>query len=203
MNPYAFSGGIRECMPEATTTDGEPKREALTSSPRLPADANRSLRWGAYLIALAGIGFIVNALGMLYRVFFDPGFEAGVDALGGVTRADLAATNHAVVHYIDHLHVNVAGLMVAAGLAMIALAWYGVRRGQRWAWVTAIMIPVVFLAHSLPIHQTAGFSFDALTHLGPGLVWLPALIVGAGLAYHGLQASDSSAGKQDGSDRYE
>lgn len=179
-------------MSEATTTEGEPRSKVRANSTHLPADTSRSLRWGAYLIATAGIGFIVNALAMLYRVFFDPGFEAGVDALGGMTRAELAATNHEVVHYIDHLHVNVAGLMGAAGIAMIALAWYGVRRGQQWAWATAIAIPVVFLVQSLPIHQTASFSFDALTHLGPGLVWLPALLVGAGLAYHGLRSVDHS-----------
>lgn len=177
-------------MPEATTTKDESRSETLTDSTHLPADTNRRLRWGAYLIALSGIGFIVNALAMLYRVFFDPGFEAGVDALGGVTRAELAATNPEVVHYIDHLHVNVAGLMAAAGVAMIALAWYGIRRGQRWTWAAAITIPLVFLVHSLPVHQTAGFSFDALAHLGPGLVWLPALLLGAVLAYHGLRSTD-------------
>ena len=177
-------------MSEATPTDGESSDRALTDHTYAPADAGRSLRWGAYLIAVSGIGFVVNALAMLYRVLFDPGFEAGVHALGGTTRAELAATNHEVVHYIDHLHVNVAGLMGAAGIAMIALAWYGVRRGQRWAWATAVAVPVVFLAHSLPVHQTAGFSFDALAHLGPGLLWLPALIAGAVLAHHGLR-SDS------------
>lgn len=177
-------------MPEPTTTEGESRNEILADRTHLPADDSRSLRWGSYLIAVAGIGFIVNALAMLYRVFFDPGFEAGVDVLGGMTRAELAATNHEAVHYIDHLHVNVAGLMVAAGIAIIALAWFGVRRGQRWALATAIAIPVVFLTHSLPIHQTAGFSFDMVAHLGPGLVWLPALLVGAGLAYRGLRSLD-------------
>lgn len=173
-------------MSEATPTDVEPSTDPTGSAHR-PAGAARSLRWGAYLLAVSGIGFVANALAMLYRVFFDPGFEAGVHTLGGATRAELAATNHEAVHYIDHLHVNVAGLMGAAGIAMVALAWYGVRRGQRWAWATAVAIPVVFLAHSLPVHRTAGFSFDALAHLGPGLLWLPALLAGAVLAYHGLR----------------
>lgn len=183
------------CMADATQTEDGASTESLAGSTHLPADASRTLRWGAYLIAVSGIGFLVNALAMLYRVVFDPGFEAGVDTLGGVTRADLAATNHEVVHYIDHLHVNVAGLMAAAGIAMVVLAWYGVRRGHRWAWATAVTIPVVFLAHSLPVHQTAGFSFDAVAHLGPGLVWLPAFTVGAALAYHGLRTVDQSEGR--------
>lgn len=183
-------------MARATQADGESNGEALTDTARLPADGDRSLRWGAYLIALSGIGFVANALAMLYRAFFDPGFEAGVDALGGVTRAKLAATNPEVVHYVDHLHVNVAGLMAAAGIAVIALAWFGVRRGQRWAWWTAVAIPVVFLAHSVPVHRTAGFSFDALAHLGPGLVWLPALLAGATLAHRGLRSVDRRNGRE-------
>lgn len=178
-------------MSEPTTADGEQTTNAKIDSRHLPADASRSLRWGAYLIGVSGIGFVVNGLAMLYRVFFTTEFEAGVETLGGVTRPELASTNHEVLHYINHLHVNVAGLMVAAGIAMIALAWYGIRRGQWWAWATAVALPIVFLAHSLPIHQTAGFSFDAVLHLGPGVIWLPALIAGTVLAYQGLHSLDA------------
>lgn len=179
-------------MSDTTATERE-SRNALADPTSVPADANRPLRWGAYLIAVSGVGFVLNAIAILFRVYFDPGFEAGVETLGGTTRAELATTNPEVVHYIDHLHVNVAGLMGAAGIAMVVLAWYGIRRGQRWAWATAIAIPTVFLAHSLPVHQTAGFSFDAIAHLGPGLVWVPALVVGALLAYRGLRADEQAA----------
>lgn len=165
----------------------------VTIDPSLPAGESRSVRWGSSLLAISGIGFIANGIAMLYRVFFTPGFEAGVEALGGVTRPELATTNHELLHYVDHLQVNIAGLMIAAGIAVIALSWFGVRRGQRWALATAISIPVVFLAHSLPIHQTAAFSFDTIQHLGPGVVWLPAVVVGAGLAYRGLRSADRPA----------
>lgn len=178
-------------MSEHSTT--ERTTDGTIESP-IPAGENRSLRWGSYLLGLSGIGFIINGIAMLYRVFFTPGFESGVETLGGVTRVELAATNHELVHYVDHLQVNIAGLMVAAGIAVIALSWFGVRRGERWALFTAISIPVIFLAHSLPIHQTAAFSFDAIQHLGPGVVWLPALVSGAGLAYLGLRSANRSAG---------
>jgi|GEM_PF-1075701 len=178
-------------MSEHTTTE---RSTDVTIESSLPADESRSLRWGSYLLALSGIGFLVNGIAMVYRVFFSPGFEAGVETLGGVTRAELASTNHELLHYVDHLQINIAGLMLAAGIAVIALSWFGVRRGERWALFTAISIPVVFLAHSLPIHQTAAFSFDAIQHLGPGVVWLPALIIGGGLAYHGLRSVDHPVG---------
>lgn len=179
------------CMSE-TTVDDETSTEATIESVRLAAGSDRSLRLGAYLVALSGVGFVVNGLAMLYRALVSPGFEAGVGTLGGVTAAELAATNHEVFHYITHLHVNVAGLMVAAGVGVIALAWFGIRRGRRWAWATAVAVPVLFLVHSLPVHRTAGFSFDAVAHLGPGLVWLPALIVGAVVAAHGLRTVEGS-----------
>ncbi len=189
MNREVVFSCTRSCMSEQTLTEVERSSEAEIDSIRLPADDNLALRWGAYLIAISGIGFVGNGLAMLYRVFFSTGFEAGVDSLGGVTRTELAATNHEMLHYINHLHVNVAGLLVAAGIGLMALAWFGIRRGQRWAWATAITLPVVFLAHSLPIHHTSDFSFDALLHLGPGAVWLPALFFGAALAYQGLRST--------------
>lgn len=177
-------------MAEATT-DGERTVEQPTDRER-GRSADRTLRWGAILLVLASAGFVANGLAMLYRVFYTPGFEAGVETLGGVTYAELAETNHELAHYVAHLHVNVAGLMVAAGLAMAALAWFGVRRGERWALATTVAIPVVFLAHSLPVHGSAGFTYDALSHLGPGLLWVPALLAGAVLAAVGLRNGGSA-----------
>lgn len=180
-------------QPTTTKSDGEPNTDRTAKPTTGSVGADRRLRWGTYLLALSSLGFVANGLAMLYRVFFTPGFEAGVETLGGVTYAELAASNHELAHYVAHLHVNVAGLMVAAGVAMAALSWFGVRRGQRWALATTVAIPVVFLTHSLPVHGTAGFTYDALLHLGPGLVWLPALLVGGVLAALGLRTDDGRA----------
>lgn len=183
-------------MSESTTADIGERTDGVNVNARHPPTTNTKLRWGAYLIGLSGIGFIANGMAMLYRVFFSAGFEAGVPALGGVTPAELAATNHELFHYVTHLHVNVAGLMVSAGIAMVALAWFGIRRGQRWAFGTAISIPVIFLAHSLPVHGTAQFSYDAIVHLGPGIVWLPALVIGSLMAFHGLRVENGARGEE-------
>lgn len=178
-------------MSEQTIHEAEPTDPATET--HRPADESRALRWGSYSIALSGIGFVGNGLAMLYRAFFSAGFEAGVDTLGGVTMAELAAGNHELFHYVNHLHVNVAGLLVAVGIGLAALAWFGIRRGQRWALGTAVALPVVFLAHSLPVHGAAEFSYDAVQHLGPGAVWLPALLVGAVLSYVGLRSTGGSS----------
>lgn len=168
-------------MSEATTRDGESSGETTTGRIR-GAVPGRRLRWGAYLVALAGVGLVVNGVAILYRAIFASGFEAGVETLDGVTRTELAASHPRVVHYLDHLHVNVAGLLIAVGIGVATLACYGIRRGHRWALATAVALPAVFLAHSIPIHRTAEFSFHPVAHLGPGAVWLPLLLTGAILA---------------------
>ena len=73
---------------------------------------------------------------------------------------------------------------------MAALAWYGVRRGEWWAWTAAVVVPVFGLAVALPAHYPWGF--DTVGHLG--LIYLDTAIfvVGAALAYLGLTARNRS-----------
>lgn len=162
----------------------------------IPAQENRSLRWGSYLLTFAGLFTIAYGVLFLYRTYFTEGFEAGVDTLGGVTRAELAASNPEVLSYILHLHVNVAGAIMAVGAGIAILSWYGVRRGQWWAWATTILLPVIFLLLSLPVHQTVDFHFHSLIHLGPTAIGGPILVAGAVLSYQGLKSSEPTPSKR-------
>lgn len=158
----------------------------------------RRLRTGAVLMVLAGVGFVGYGLVFLYRTFFGGGFELGVDTLGGVTAGQLAATNPAMAQYIDHLHVAISGLLIAAGIAVAALAWYGVRNGQAWAWVAAVAVPVVALGVALPMHYFELFAHDWLTHLGPIYLATVVFLLGAVLSGLGLRtarADTSQAGE--------
>jgi len=125
---------------------------------------------------------------MIYRALIARTYELGVNELGGHTASELAQSNPAVQSYIDHLAVNLGGLMIAAGIAMGALVWYGVRGGSLWALVSAISIPTLYALIGLPIHQTVRFHFDQLVHLGPAGVGIPLLVAGTILAYQGIQA---------------
>lgn len=165
----------------ALPTNEEQKRETNSSY----ANESGSLRWGVYLLVVAGALFLVHGVGFLYRTFYTPGFELGVHTLDGVTAPELASTNPEVASYINHVHVSFSGLMIAAGIGVIALAWYGVRRHQRWSLATVLLIPLVFLAFTIPVHQTVTFDFHTLQHLGPAAIGTPILLVGAVLAYHG------------------
>ncbi|WP_336001499.1 hypothetical protein [Halorientalis halophila] len=152
------------------------------------------LRTGAALMVLAGVGFVGYGLVFLARTFFGSGFELGVDTLGGVTAGQLAASNPAMANYINHLHVAISGLLIAVGLAVAALAWYGVRSGQTWAWVTAVVVPVVALGFALPMHYGGLFAHDWVTHLGPIYLATAVFLVGAvlsGLALRRAAAAGS------------
>jgi cytochrome bd-type quinol oxidase subunit 1 len=146
------------------------------------SDVNR----GAMLMLIAGLAFIGYAIVFLFRNFSGSGFELGVDTINGVTRDNLNALNPAIVHYISHLHVATAGFIASSGIAVAALSWYGVRRKEWWAWITAVVTPVVGLLVALPYHYTGAFQHDWVTHLGPIYVATLVFVVGALLALRGM-----------------
>ncbi|HKW95105.1 MAG TPA: hypothetical protein VJX92_24690 [Methylomirabilota bacterium] len=91
---------------------------------------NPGLKQGAILMVIAALAFIGYAVVFFIRNFTAAGFELGVETLNGVTRDQLNALNPAIVHYIGHLHVATAGFIAGTGIAVAALSWYGVARGE-------------------------------------------------------------------------
>ena len=152
---------------------------------------NPSLRSGAIVMLVGALSFVGYAVVFFFRSFGE-GFELGVETLNGATQADLNAVNSAIVPYIGHLHVATAGFIAATGIAVAALAWYGVRRGEWWAWVAAVVSPVVGLAVALPMHYINLFAYDWLTHLGPIYVGTLVFVVGALIALRGLMQKGST-----------
>lgn len=145
------------------------------------------LRNGSLLMAIAGIAFIGYGVVFFLLDVLGGGFELGVDTINGVTRAELTALEPGVVHYISHLHVATAAFIISTGIAVTALAWWGVRRGQPWAWVTAVAAPVIGLGLALPMHYLDLFTHDWVAHLGPIYLATAVFVVGALLALQGLR----------------
>jgi hypothetical protein len=143
---------------------------------------NSGLKQGSVLMLIGSLAFIGYAMVFLFRNFTGDGFELGVQTLNGVTRDNLNAVNPAIMHYIGHLHVAIAGFIAATGIAVAALSWWGVRRGEWWAWIAAVVSPVVGLAVALPYHYTGTFQHNWVTHLGPIYVATIVFVVGALLA---------------------
>lgn len=154
---------------------------ATAHSVHVAGTAESRLRLGAAVMTLAGLGFVGYAVLFFIQNFTASFLELGIGpAQVDVGRTEIQAFSPDLYHYISHLHIAISGFIAATGLAVAALAWYGVRRGERWAWVTAVVVPVVALAVALPAHYPWGLA--TIGHLG--LIYLDTLIfvVGAALA---------------------
>lgn len=145
------------------------------------------LRNGSLLMAIAGVAFIGYGVVFLIWDLAGAGFELGVETVGDFTRAELSASHPEILHYISHLHIATAAFIIATGVAVTGLAWFGVRRGLVWAWTTSVIPPVVGLALALPMHWLDLFGHDWTTHLGPIYIATIVFVVGALLAGQGLR----------------
>ena len=153
----------------------------------------QSLRNGASLMVLGALIFLVYAVVFLFRAFASSGFELGVETLNGVTPQQLDGLNPAIMGYITHLHVAIAGFIAATAIAAGGLAWYGVRDGLWWAWITAVIVPVVGLAVALPLHYMGHFDYNWVNHLGPIYLGTIIYVVGAVQALAGLTRATAVA----------
>ena len=142
---------------------------------------------GAFLMALSTVAFIGYAVLFFILNFWGQGFELGVDALNGITRDQLMQYNPAVFYYISHLHIATAGFIAATGIAVYALSWYGVRQGHMWAWIGAVVSPVVGLAVALPMHWFNFFEHNWLLHLGPIYLATVIFVIGALMSLMGMK----------------
>jgi len=153
----------------------------------------QSLRNGASLMVLGALIFLGYAVVFFFRAFTTTGFELGVETLNGVTPQQLDGLNPAIMAYITHVHVALAGFIAATAIAAGSLAWYGVRDGLWWAWITAVIVPVVGLAVALPMHYMGHFDYNWMSHLGPIYLGTIIYVVGAVLALAGLTRATAVA----------
>lgn len=141
---------------------------------------------GPIIVALAGLGLVGYGVMFLIRNF--TGFiELGLtpESVGG-SPEEIQAFSQKLYHYISHLQVALSGFIIALGVAVIALAWFGIRRGERWALWAAFITPVIAVGIALPLHFPYGLA--TLGHLG--LIYLDAaiLLVGTVVSYRAIKA---------------
>ena len=140
---------------------------------------------GANLIALGGIGLVGYGLMFLIRNF-TRFIELGLtlERIGGTPEQIRAFSPH-LYNYISHLQVAVAGLLIGLGVAVSALAWRGIRAGQRWAASAAFVSSMVAVVVAVPLHYVYGLA--ALGHLGPIYLVVAILLVGTVLAQRAVR----------------
>jgi hypothetical protein len=164
-----------------------------TSSPSATGADLQRLRIGSLLMAIAGLGFVGYGVLFFARNFSRSFLELGIghDQVS-VGKDEIEAFSPTLHDYIGHLHIALSGFIAATGLATAALAWFGVRHGQMWAWVTAVAAPVLALAVALPAHYP--YHFDTAGHLGLIYADTALFVVGAVLALIGLRATTTEWG---------
>ena len=139
---------------------------------------------GTNLVTLAGIGLVGYGVIFLIRNF--TGFtELGLtpEQVGGTPEQIRAFSPH-LYNYISHLQAAIAGLMIALGVVVVVIARRGIRTGQRWAFWTALLAPVIALVVGLPLHYVYGLA--TMGHLGPIYLDVAVLVVGIVLARRAL-----------------
>jgi len=138
------------------------------------------LRWGVALMIVGAL--IIVAYGVIFFVNnFNGFYEMGIGHHQvDKTEAEIKAFSPSLRDYISHLHIAVAGLLASTGLFVIVLTWFGVRRGQLWAWVSAVAISTFALAAVLPSHYVYGLG--TAKHLGGAYVAAVVFFAGALLA---------------------
>lgn len=137
-------------------------------------------------MSLAGLAFVAYAVVFLVVNFTGTFLELGIGTEQvDKGKAEVEAFSPQLYHYISHLHIAVSGFIAATGIAVAGLSWYGVRRGERWAFITAVIVPLVGLAVALPAHYPWGLA--TLGHLGPVYLAVLIFLAGVGAAYSGMR----------------
>lgn len=140
------------------------------------------IRRGAQLIALVGLVQVISSIHFLFVNFSDQFLERGISLEQvGVTKAQIRAFNPDLLNYISHLHIAIAGFGMALGLVVAALAWFGIRRGLRWAWWACVSAVFTAAAVGLPAHFF--YNLATLGHLGPSFALLAVFAIGAAISY--------------------
>ena len=141
-------------------------------------EESTALKAGVWLMTLGAVAFIGYAVIFFVRNFTDSFLELGIGAEQvSVGKTEIEAFSPSLFDYIGHLHIAVSGFIAATGLAVAALAWFGVRCGYLWAWAAAVAAPVLGLAVALPAHYPYGF--DTVGHLGLIYLATAIFVVGA------------------------
>lgn len=147
---------------------------------------DQSLQWGSWLMIIGAVGFIGYAVIFFVLNFTDQFLELGIGTgQVDVGRDEIEAFSPSLFNYVGHLHIAVAGFIAAAAVAVLFLVIYGVRRGLMWAWVGAVLTPVVGLAVALPAHYPN--NLDTIGHLGLIYLGTAIFVAGALLALRGLR----------------
>lgn len=118
----------------AAEKDESPKRCTNQTSSELRPATRSTWFWVLLMGTSMVIGGVIATLISLTRVVL-PYDEATV----GMSRLELLLVNDRLLDFMKHDRLTLAGTMFSVGGLYMALAWFGIRRGQHWASITVFI----------------------------------------------------------------
>jgi hypothetical protein len=153
-------------------------------APMLVEDAvwTRGL-WGQLLFVVQGAGFIgagllISTIGATH-VFVHEDLE-----FLGTTAPALAAAAANLVPLVAHDRATLGGMLLANGLAILLVALWGFRPGERWLWWTLLLAGLPGYAAALGVHYAVGY--ESTFHLAPAFGGLALFIAALALSRRSL-----------------
>jgi hypothetical protein len=106
------------------------------------------------------------------------------------TTADaLRAASPHLVPLVAHDRASLGGMLLAAGVAFLLAALWGLRRGARWLWWTMLLASLPGYAAAIGVHFAVGY--ENPWHLAPAFAGLGLLAVSMGLLHPHLCRADA------------
>ncbi len=91
-----------------------------------------------------GIGLLTAFFGFPPRIV---GLSRGTDAQMWNATSEKLLEDPVVKDLRTHHHIVIAGLLVGLGLAEVALAWFGARNGEAWAFYALMAMGVLMVPY--------------------------------------------------------
>lgn len=157
-----------------------------------PSDAvRRRALLGQLVLVLVAIGLLGGGVVIATIAVTDVFVSTDVSFIG-VTPSDLADLSDRIIPFVAHDRAGFGGALIAEGLAMLGLALWGFRPGERWVWWTLLVAALLSGGPAIGIHWAVGYT--SFAHLLPVYVAGVLTVVGLALSRSYLLGEARSTG---------
>jgi uncharacterized membrane protein (DUF2068 family) len=154
----------------------------VISLPEAPARLLPEL--GAYLVGFTGLVLVGSGLTALFLAATVKLLPYDIEYLG-MTMDDLCARNACrIVHFMAHDRVSWGGSMISVGALYAWLGAVPLRRGEAWAWWTAVVSGAIGFASFLTY---LGYGYLDVWHGRATMALLPVFLCGLVLSFRELR----------------
>ena len=172
----------------STPSEAAPAADAMTgASPTTvtaATPARRLAELGAYLVGFTGLVLVGSGIAALFLAGTVKLLPYDITYLG-MTMDDLCARNACrIVHFMAHDRVSWGGSLISVGTLYVWLGAVPLRRGDVWAWWTAVASGTVGFASFLTY---LGYGYLDEWHGRATLALLPVFLVGIALSFRELR----------------